>query len=463
MNNTIKKICRLLLILGLSLESSAQDPDSLVHLRKNPFFQSLFAKKDVETVIDIRKPIKLVELKNEVINKKDLILVKNRKGVFLQATGTSRVYQLMDDTDTTWRFSRLDHIENINYNINAYSFSHNNTLYNYGGYGFWKSNGLLRRFNEKNKEWDIVPLNKEIHINNEFQNNWKDPHNPILYVLFEHELNEGLKLEKNKTITARPISSTLDLSTNTIDTKGKLNDLIFPAFHESTVWHTDQGIILVRIPNSYYLKPKENKLFAIEDPSLIQSLVRFKYDHISYYSKGKFYFWNPNNLTYDSLELKDLKLKPIGHIWSTPFPIYYSIGASILLLTCVVFLIVTIKKKKASSLVTNNDKGNIVPAPLITETEISLIKLLIEKSEQNEYASSNEINYIIGCKDKNVGLQKKMRSDIINSINTKYKAFIKVDCNLIESKRTDYDKRYFHYHISEDQLDKAKSFTELNP
>ena len=55
-----------------------------------------------------------------------------------------------------------------------------------------------------------------------------------------------------------------------------------------------------------------------------------------------------------------------------------------------------------------------------TETEISLIQLLIKANSAKQNVEIAEINRVLGIKDKNVGLQKKVRSDVINAINDKY-------------------------------------------
>jgi hypothetical protein len=60
----------------------------------------------------------------------------------------------------------------------------------------------------------------------------------------------------------------------------------------------------------------------------------------------------------------------------------------------------------------------------------------------------NEINHVLGIKDKNVGLQKKVRSDMINAINEKYQFITQSEISLISSVRKDDDKRFYEYFIS---------------
>ena len=90
------------------------------------------------------------------------------------------------------------------------------------------------------------------------------------------------------------------------------------------------------------------------------------------------------------------------------------------------------------------------------QTEQSLIDLFIEKSFVGATATISEINYVLGIKDKNVGMQKKVRSDVINSINDKFKYATSQDIQLILSVRSETDKRYFEYFIAKDQINEVQ-------
>jgi hypothetical protein len=93
-----------------------------------------------------------------------------------------------------------------------------------------------------------------------------------------------------------------------------------------------------------------------------------------------------------------------------------------------------------------------------SETESSLIKLLLDRSRKGLTATIDEINYVLGTKDKNTGMQKKVRSDVINSINEKYNYLKDESIFLIQSVRSETDKRYFEYLI---QQEEASSISEL--
>jgi hypothetical protein len=83
---------------------------------------------------------------------------------------------------------------------------------------------------------------------------------------------------------------------------------------------------------------------------------------------------------------------------------------------------------------------------------------LIEKEKKNQRADINEVNYVLGLKHKNTGLQKKVRSDSFNSINEKFRYVSKSEKPLIESIRSEIDKRYFEYYIEKKNIELILSY-----
>jgi len=97
-----------------------------------------------------------------------------------------------------------------------------------------------------------------------------------------------------------------------------------------------------------------------------------------------------------------------------------------------------------------------------TETEISLIQLLINANNAKQNVEIAEINRVLGIKDKNLGLQKKVRSDVINAINDKYIFITQGEKNLIASVRKEDDKRFYEYFIVSTEVKTAQKLIEKN-
>jgi hypothetical protein len=84
--------------------------------------------------------------------------------------------------------------------------------------------------------------------------------------------------------------------------------------------------------------------------------------------------------------------------------------------------------------------------------ELILIELLLEEYRKGNKAEIHQMNHVLGIKDKNIGLQKKVRSDVINSINDKYQFITQGNILLISSVRKIDDKRFFEYFITESEI-----------
>ncbi|MCY7311230.1 MAG: hypothetical protein LH619_10670, partial [Chitinophagaceae bacterium] len=83
---------------------------------------------------------------------------------------------------------------------------------------------------------------------------------------------------------------------------------------------------------------------------------------------------------------------------------------------------------------------------------------IAENSLKGNYTSIEEVNKALGVSKKNIEIQKKQRSDIITSINKKYSYIKQSPQELIEKRRTEFDKRSFEYYIDNSRLNEAVNF-----
>jgi hypothetical protein len=95
-------------------------------------------------------------------------------------------------------------------------------------------------------------------------------------------------------------------------------------------------------------------------------------------------------------------------------------------------------------------------------TEVALLSLLLKNSKQSLNVEINDINHVLGIKDKNVGLQKKVRSDMINAINEKYQFITQSELQLISSVRKEDDKRFYEYFITATEIKSIERILEQN-
>jgi hypothetical protein len=345
-------------------------------------------------------------------------------------------------------FSRLDLTENINYNLGAHYFSYKGQLFSFGGYGFWKTNGNLKFFNIKDKQWDIVPLSEEVIPQYyPIEASWFNSTTGKFYAPLQSIVNAGIsgtEYVKGKVI---PYSYVLDINSKEWQKLGKTNHQLIEIITNGQIsFKSKRGLIILYYDKAYLLDFINNKLFISNYGFFNQSLSRKGPGDFVYESNGYIYSYNYLSKESDSLKLDYSIFKDTGlPIWE---PVYNFSTYLIAFLSLIIFtFIITysrtrLKKKKTE--ITQQEKNYRIQ---FTDTEIALIRLLIEKVKLNEHATINEVNYVLGLKHKNTGLQKKVRSDTFNSINDKFRYISKTEETLIQSVRSEADKRYFEYFI----------------
>jgi hypothetical protein len=86
-------------------------------------------------------------------------LIKNKKGLYILIDGTGQVYKAIASTKDSISFARVDSTIYFGHNYSAIKFSYLDTIYNFGGNGYWHFFGHLYYFNE-GSEWEIKRLNE---------------------------------------------------------------------------------------------------------------------------------------------------------------------------------------------------------------------------------------------------------------------------------------------------------------
>jgi hypothetical protein len=94
-------------------------------------------------------------------------LLRNKKGSFILVDGTGRIYKATSKSNDTVYYNRIDSTHFYGYNGGAINFTYHDTIFSFGGGGFWRVNGQLRYYSEKYHEWDILPINEEVPTTDE--------------------------------------------------------------------------------------------------------------------------------------------------------------------------------------------------------------------------------------------------------------------------------------------------------
>ena len=97
---------------------------------------------------------------------------------------------------------------------------------------------------------------------------------------------------------------------------------------------------------------------------------------------------------------------------------------------------------------------------LLEERERNLLFFIFKQSSEERLTSIEEINKVIGAAQRSPEIQKRLRSDLIISINEKLSIITKSKKLVIEKQRSEFDKRSFEYFIQPEFMDLVKRIIE---
>lgn len=397
----------------------------------------------------------------------DLIKSKKDLYVYLNASGIVYKFKEQNKTKDSLTFVRIDSTEHFGYNINCFPFVYKNSLYNIGGYGFWRWNGHLRIFNESLKQWDIAKVNREVPvIKLSSPSIWMDANEGRIITLRHLEENEAEK--DTDGVGAKQVDSVmmLDLEKRDWKTLGILDPNIAEYFNlGGLIANTKMGLFVNNNNKIELWNIKENKVYAFNDAHYSQLLNAFFSYNFIWSEDSTIYLGKKNVIGIDSIELTSKSLvatnKKIYVELSNGGFYAKSFTAAFATIVLGGLFFYALKKRKKT---TNGIKKNLTDPPLqssypnqhiYSSIELDLISLLISNSKtQNRYTSVDELNHLLGMINKTTEMQKRKRSDTLRSINEKFALVSKKeDAILIKRKKADTDGRLNEFFIAEEDFD----------
>lgn len=443
----MKKIYVCVLIQCINIIAIAQSYTS----QSNPTLNFLY-NNNIE-VSHISNTENLVLFPLVVGNKQaEFKLIRNKKGLFALVDGTGQVYKATNLIDHKITFTRLDSTKFFGNNFESISFSFNDVLINFGGYGFWHMNGHFCYFN-KDREWTIEKVNKEFRtIDKIFSYNPSTA--KIYYVQFPRIEDHTIEIDTKTTIVEFDIVKRENKILGELDSKHDISwryqYINIPSMN-GVLTYNSGDVYLYRFSNNEVLKLKNvnlrNIIIGKEDAKIVST---FEHNSTIYYS-----YSNDTTLRTLPIDYKDFELLdyPI-YIKETQLHYYWTI-----ILISGVFLIIGLvsvikKKRKSNNAVKNFDEIQTYETDLssndFNDIEKAIISKLIEKSTNNSYLNVEDFNAYLGIKKKTIEIQKRVRTEAINRINHKFNVNFDLETVFIERIRSVEDRRYFNYVINKE-------------
>lgn len=405
-----------------------------------------------------------------------LNIAKHKGQLYLHPLGTGRLYQIKK-IKNQYTTNRIDSTIHSGVNFFSKSFFARDTLYNYGGLGFWGIRGIITFFSKQTNQWELIQTNKAIHsffdhkqdgvvhINN-------NSTNPKMYVSNAYFYDN---YPQSFEISASDTCFEFDFNTKKWNALGKLNpDLKKILLGKNALSFDMSNYILIQSALEFYWLNFENNTYGKIDSkknSEIRQIWLSLYNNEKQFDVTNFQFNIGQNIYLCKLE-DDQKLNFKKIIFNEEYidktntsPIYiyqvsfyqnlsqflfnkleliiafFSIGIGI-----IITLFVQKKKKKLPKEVLSILNNNFFSALTIVEKE--LIEELYRHHLKGEALSTRLINKIIGVQQKDTLTQNKSRSDYFIRINQKFKMATQHSEPLIMKHRDSADKRQYNYSIN---------------
>jgi len=361
------------------------------------------------------------------------------------------------------RWKRIDDTYFRGYDFGTFPFLAGElSLYKYGGYGFWKTNGLLTSFDFKKKEWEVLSSSRELPTINRFC--YFDEETKQLFQLGSLNYNQA-----DNTVSFRDSLYVMSLDKRSWISIGKICrklDIINPA--------------KIFEPNGITLPLKSGFIFISD--KLTPFLVDFKSNTISFFSAvnqeriREFYRQSayPNvflvsqidkisafdNRTlkevhsiYLNLISKDLMSTSLTEIEdTTSSQPYLYFGYAVLGIAIAALIGIKLKSKKKLfekyTILSLEDELKISEnyiSNYLTKDEFLVLKTIVHAKLTGSNVTTNKINEILGIENRTSDGQKNYRSELIKSINSKIRSNEGIEQDVIVRERSSADKRMITY------------------
>ena len=89
-------------------------------------------------------------------------IVKHQGQILVQPLGTGRLYEIVQK-DNAYFSKRIDSTIHSGVNFFSKTFFARDTLYQFGGLGFWTIRGIMTFFSKQTDQWELIQTNRAEH------------------------------------------------------------------------------------------------------------------------------------------------------------------------------------------------------------------------------------------------------------------------------------------------------------
>jgi hypothetical protein len=221
------------------------------------------------------------------------------------------------------------------------------------------------------------------------------------------------------------------------------------------------GTLFTQNKNYYLLQYNKNLVYKLVNKKVIEA-IKAPDDHLAQFTfekDNKIYYCSYPDTTIKSIDIsiKDFSLEPYS-IYEPASSIKKYLDSIIYITIISILLFFIFKLYKNRYKIIKNKVENLEEVSRNLEKddfsnfEKELISVLIEKSNKGLHLSIDEMNFVLGLKNKPIQIQKTVRNETINRINYKFNTLFDVETSFIIRIKSENDKRSFNYSIENENM-----------
>lgn len=391
-------------------------------------------------------------------------------------------YLLLDCTQQVYHFSfvsrkleRLDHSYYRGYNCYAAKFLRRDTLYSFGGYGFWHTNGLQTFFKKATREWEglspVAPGPASICFG--FNG----------YLSDQDQFLAAFSLQQHDTQRPDPVNwdqgvYLYSFRPNTWEKVGQISEAIrnhikpdlinrlswFQAGNYFILKHFERPYATLLIVDAVR---NEARLWS-DSPRLLTGVEDNSEANIyrSYVWRDTLYFHvmasnkSAKPIVVSKMPVNEiwLKAKPIGRFYDAETN-RYSKGALVAFSALLVIGLlgrVVWRRQRSTSLKADDQIPEVTKSSFdwlpFTQQEKNVLTDLAETEDDS--FTNEKLHSLLNIDDKTPDNQRKIRADFLKSLNSKLKVMFHID-DAVQRIPTSLDRRMYYYKLHTDITEKV--------
>ena len=409
-------------------------------------------------------------------NFKHIALIKKGKNTWIQPSGTGKLFKI-EKNKSSYALIRIDSTVHSGVNYQAFTFQLNDTIFQYGGSGFWHMRGIMTYFSTQTLEWELYPSNAIVNGYDDFDNIIKYKVDTRTNKLYATKSLAYSNMPRDFSLNNIDSCFEFDFHKNTWTNLGATNPALIKTLESATYYNYNVNEILVfqnyldyywiDFSKNEYGKVKSNSNERMKQAWLSLYSTKETYDGLQFNLGNTAYLvkiLSGNKLSYSTYTINadDLDRSSVQNVYKIENPLlhfifnkalpFFTPSVSIVMLISfgLFFIVYRQRKKRVPKEVTARLNYNFYHSLSIIEKE--LIQVLYLHHRKGDSISTKVINKIIGVQNKDVLTQNKSRSDHFLKINQKYKLSTQQQLPLIVKTRDSIDKRQYNYGLEPSYL-----------